>query len=243
MISVMVITIDRFEISSKVIPDNLTGYHPNAIDLLWADNGSKDHRIIAHMQSMKPAYSRINRGNEGCAKAFNQLFLRSRGEYLCLMGNDIAMPVGWVESAIQHLDNMPNAGFVGFSWGIEIPPVSKKFGIEAHWLTPQLNRVFGTMVFKRRLVEELGFFSEEYGPYGLEDSDLSERANIAGFNSCYVKDMSSQHLVHDVGEQTEYRKMKDASLSSNLTIFSRRVEEFKTGFIKEELPPRRDPIG
>lgn len=183
--------------------------------------------------------------NEGVGKAFNQLFLRSTGKFCAIMGNDITMPAGWLNAAISMLTWIPQPGLIGFDWGHgSVPPISKRFNIDAHWLTPQLNRIFGTWVFRRSLVEQMGLFHEGYGPYGIEDSDVNERVNRAGFQSCYVPNMKSNHLVSDVGSLTAYRKMKDESLSRNCTIFCERVKAWDKGELSliEPLPSMRDQI-
>lgn len=245
--SFLMLTIDRYDITSKVWDHNIksavTGLPEDIhIESLVCDNGSKDRRIVNFFDG-KADHHRVNARNEGCSKAFNQLFLRSKGDYICLLGNDIEMPNGWLAEAIKYIEGVPNCGIVGFDWGHGgVPPVSMKFGSLAHWLTPQLNRVFGAWVFHRRIVDEIGFFHEGFGPYGLEDSDFNERVNLAGFNSLYHPTLKSKHLVSDVGENSEYRKMKDNSMGHNLTIFMNRADKFHDTGVREPLPALRDPL-
>lgn len=251
-ISFLMLTIDRFDITKSTWEHNLKTAKMGqpagskwVFEYLVCDNGSKDARIVEYFKAQNISYHRINKRNEGVGHSFNQLFLRSCGRYIALLGNDIAMPAGWLAEAISYLSLIDRPGIVGYNWGHSgVPPLTTRQGIEAHWLNEKLNRVFGSMIFKRDLVEELGLFYEGYGPYGIEDSDLNERVNRAKFNSCYIPNMRSKHLVHDVGQHTEYRKMKDESLSKNLTIFTERVNAWEQGALplKCELPPWRDPL-
>lgn len=249
-ISLMMLTIDRFEVTvqtfRQVMEAARVNLHPTAqLELLVCDNGSLDKRLVSFFANQGCHYQRINMRNEGVGKAFNQLFLRSTGKFCAFIGNDIEMPAGWLNAAIQMLTWVPKPGLIGFDWGHgHTPPMSKKFNIDAHWLTPTLNRVFGNWVFRRELVEDMGLFHEGYGPYGIEDSDVNERANRLGYNSCYLPNMRSRHVVWDNGQQTEYRKMKDKSLSDNCTIFGERLKAWDAGTLplREPLPPMRDVL-
>lgn len=250
-VSVMMLTIDRFDVTSKCFEENIKRARqgcPDAwFEFLVCDNGSKDRRIVNYFYDLgngQQGYHRINSRNEGVGKAFNQLYLRSQGDILVFMGNDILMPAMWLEQALHYLRVVPNPGIVGFNWGHSgIPPTTSKFGIEAPWLNAQLNRVFGTWVMKRELVEKLGLFHEGYDVYGIEDSDFNERVNRSEHNSLYVPNLLSSHLVNDVGEDSEYRRTKDASLSKNLGIFCERVKAFDSGAtLVEPLPTMRDPL-
>lgn len=245
--SLLMITLDRFEITPKVWKTNVenVGIMDGLnTEYLICDNGSNDQRIVEHFSRWPLAYHRKNLVNEGVGRAFNQLFLRSKGDYIAILGNDIEMEPYWLTTAIEWLDKVPNSGLAGFNWGHgHVPPLTEKFGVKAHWLNAKLNRIFGAWVFRRKLVEDLGLFYEGYGKYGIEDSDVNERVNRAGYNSFYIPDMKSKHLVNDVGQRSEYRKMKDESLSNNLTIFSQRVAGFDKGeTLKCELPPMRDNL-
>lgn len=189
-------------------------------------------------------YFRENQANEGVGKAFNQLYLRSTGDLIVLMGNDILMPPGWLAEMVKYATQVPRSGLIGVDWGHGgVPPISAQFGINAHWLNGKYDRVFGTTMVRRQVIEQVGLFYEGYGPYGLEDSDLNERVNRAAFNSCYVPNIHfrSQHLDHDVGSNTEYRRMKDKSLADNLAIFHERVAQFDKGNLSTPLPPLRSP--
>jgi glycosyltransferase involved in cell wall biosynthesis len=245
----MMLTIDRFNITPQVWEENIKNAKiglPEGIELelLVADNGSKDQRIKDYFLNQKLHYFRNNMKNEGVGHAFNQLYLRSTGQYLAFLGNDIKMPAGWLAKAIEYHQKVPKAGILGWSWGhFGIPPMTEKHGVLAHHLSAPLNRVFGAWFMARSLVEELGLFDERFDKYGMEDSSMNEKVNRAGYNSFYLPHTKSSHLVHDVGEKSEYRKMKDDSLSKNLQIFLDIVKEWDNGApLKTPLPEPKEPL-
>jgi GT2 family glycosyltransferase len=242
------LTIDRFEMTSQTMEHNLKNAGKlHTLEVLIADNGSKDRRIVNHFACHpQVTYHRVNSKNEGCGKAFNQLFLRSKGEYICLLGNDIEMPPGWCDEMVKYAHGVPNSGIIGMDWGHSgLPPMDLKFGIHGHWLTKQLNRVFGAWVLRREVIDKVGFFPDHYDVYGLEDSSFNERVNRSGFNSVYVPNthFKSSHLAPDVGENSEYRKMKDASMGRNLAFLHDDVYQWDRGKpLYEPLPQMRDPL-
>jgi GT2 family glycosyltransferase len=249
LVSLFVLTIDRYELTKATLETNLRHAMCHApMEILVADNGSKDYRIVNYFNKHPLiSYHRVNEVNEGVGKAFNQLYLRSKGEYLCFLGNDLELPPRWLREMMDYCNAVENCGVVGMDWGHgSMPPLSSKDGKIAHWLTPQLNRIFGVWFLKRSLVEKLGLFSEEFGPYGLEDSDFNERVNRSGFNSLYVPNTHFKCLHNGVGNHDtgEYRKMKDESMGRNLQIYLKRVAEYDNGApLFAELPESRLPLG
>ena len=242
VISYHLLTIDRFETTKEVLETNLRRTKV-PLELLICDNGSKDPRIIEYLKSLKPAYLRLNSRNEGISHAQNQLIIRGIGKYIFTAGNDIIMEHNWAEEMIELAEKIPNCGLIGAECGIgQSQPITKKFGIEARWLTPQMDRIFGAWLFKRKLVDEIGWAHEMFDVYGLEDSDINARVNIAGFNSCYHPTQKSQHVIWDWGENTEYRKMKDVSMQKNAAIFGERNNRWHEIGVREPLPPLRDPL-
>lgn len=245
-VSLLMLTLDRFALTRDTLTNNIRNAENFCeMELLVADNGSKDREIAMWIAGHPlTKYHRRNRTNEGVAKAFNQLYLRATGDFICLLGNDLALPKGWLREMIGYAQGVPNSGIIGMDWGHgSLPPQTFQHGSHAHWLTPQLNRVFGVWVMRRAVIETLGFFHEGFDVYGIEDSDFSERVNRAGFNSCYVpsKNFKCDHLGVQAHDEGEYRKMKDASLQKNLGIFLDRMSKFTLNGLIEPLPEMRDP--
>ena len=126
------ITWERFEVTRRTLETNLSRMtlFNNNFETLICDQGSKDERIIKYIAERSPRYHRKNTMNEGVAHAFNQLFLRSQGEFICMMGNDIILPENWDKIAIEYINKVPNTGLVGFDWGHGgMPQITKKHSV------------------------------------------------------------------------------------------------------------------
>jgi glycosyltransferase involved in cell wall biosynthesis len=248
-VSFMMITIDRFNVTPHVWKENIKNAKvdlPSDVELefLVCDNGSLDKRIKEYFLKEDLHYFRNNAKNEGVGHAFNQLYLRSTGDFIAILGNDIKMPPGWLAKCLDFYKRVPKAGLIGHNWGHSgVPELTVQHGVGAHYLTPHLNRVFGAWFLSKALIEDLGLFDERFGLYGLEDSAMNEKVNRAGYNSFYLPFTRSSHLISDVGENSHYRKMKDRSLAENLQIFLNIVAEWDAGApLKTPLPEMRDPL-
>lgn len=241
MISILMLSWNRLSTLKSTLRHNLAEC-AHLYELLICDQGS-DKEVIDELVSSNPDHLRLNKTNEGIAKSFNQLYLRSKGEFIALMSNDILWPDMWGYQTVNCLKCVPNSGLASINWGHHgTPPLSIKFGIEAHWLTKDLNRCFGPTIFRREVVNQIGLFHEGFGNYGIEDSDFNERVTRAGFNSFYIPGLYAHHLgvgEHDTGV---YREEKSRVLLENSKIFDERVSRFDIDGIREPLPEMRPPL-
>lgn len=243
-VSFLMLNIDRYEVMKDTITKNIERVGVDVeIELLFCDNGSTDKRAIEFLDSMNPKYFRKNSSNEGVARAMNQLYLRSTGDLIVLLGNDILLPQGWLKSAMAYAHATPKCGIIGIDWGHgQLPPCTEKFSLNAHWVTPEKNKVFGVWILQRKLIEQIGFFADDFLQYGLEDTNFNERVNRAGFYSFYLPDMKSEHLCNDAGQSSEYRKMKDYYMDKNYYIQLEKMKRIESGDFIEPLPQARDAI-
>lgn len=236
-LSICAITLDRFEISSEIIPDTLKKCGVGDVELLVCDNGSQDKRIIESISKIPLlSYHRLNSQNEGVGRAFNQLMLRAKGEYIALIGNDIIMQTAWANDAIRCLERVSNSGIAAIHCVEQLPPITIH-GVH------ESDKVFGPWIFHRSLIEKIGMFHEGYFPYGLEDTDFNLRSHFSGFVNFYVPNQKAKHVGHDVDEKSEYREMKNKSLEDNYQLLLARTEKIVSKeLLVEPLPPMRDPL-
>lgn len=154
----------------------------------------------------------------GIAAALNEGIDKTRDyDAVAFCGNDIQMPDNWLLIAVEHIQAIPETGMCGIYCVENLPKTEVINGIEVHptWAT------FGNVIIPRKAIDSVGYFNEAYDPYGMQDSDYGLRLTQLGFKSYYIKGLQSSHLGHDVGEQTEYRKMKDEGLNKAGEIWSR----------------------
>ena len=134
---------------------------------------------------------------EGIANAMNEAIdIAGVDGYdaIAYLANDIVEPQDWLPKKVEALQTYLNAGIVASSLDRVRRGVNSEH-IISNWL------------LSMKVVEQIGIFNESMFPYGPIDLDYCERANLAGFNTYYVKDCLAEHLGgHASGEEYGYNK-------------------------------------
>lgn len=123
--------------------------------------------------------------------------------------NDICMPDNWLVKMIDTSRAIPNTGMCGIHCvegkGDLITINDKKI--------MQSYTAFGNVLIPRKAIDTIGYFNTDYDPYGMQDADYAHRLLNTGFINYYLADESANHIGNDIGNGTEYRKMKDDGLA------------------------------
>lgn len=216
--SILVLSWDRPNELKRMFENNIAPIASQRnIEVLVCDQGSNPVEPIREFLGSLPyvSYVRYNPSNEGVARSLNQLLLRSTGDAIAIMGNDILLPNDWWRDAERAFFNVPKCGIVGWACAMAPTlPAQDYDGLRAHPVKKD-EAVFGDWCFTRELLNDVGAICEHYHPYGLEDSDYNFRVNLAGYNSAYIADKVAGHVCNDVGQKTKYREMKNFSLETN----------------------------
>lgn len=147
---------------------------------------------------------------EGISAAINTGIQASRNyDAVVTMANDILMPDNWLKAMVEHAQAIPHTGMAGIHCveGVGTPTeINGK-------LVNVSPTAFGNVLIPMQAINTIGFFNVDFDPYGMQDADYAYRLNCSGFVNYYIPNYQSQHIGHDVGQNTDYRKMKDEGLS------------------------------
>ena len=207
-IAVILLSLNRNDLTKRVIDQNFKNSGYNA-DCFLVDNGS-DH---VPYQLYDWGYD-LSKEKRGIAAGFNAgLRMTENYDAVCLLANDILLPQDWLSKWVMFSQRVSKTGIIGIHCVEELPPLID--GIH------KTHVPFGNNFITRELIDTIGGYNEEYDPYGMQDRDYAERAIIAGFTNYYLPDLKSEHIGHDVGNGTEYRAMKDASLQKAQAVWEK----------------------
>ena len=223
-VNVLLLTIDRFELTEEYVGSALRrAGHP--FSLCCTDNGSVDRRVVDLVASWNPIIHNLNEGNQGTAHSLNRMIRQCPADAYVFIGNDIEMPNNWLGQLVKYATAIPDSGVIGIDWrGINYD----KEMVNGLTIKKTTN-TFGTMFVTQATRDKVGEFCEDYGPYGLWDSDYSLRCTAAGLRNYYVDEMMTYHKGHDVGHESDYRKMKDQSLHAAQPKFSENRQKYEQG--------------
>lgn len=223
-VTILLLCIDRYNLTKKYIGDamNNAGY---PFELAISDNGSVDPNIFEWCEQQQPKVYFKNGYNYGTAQSLNRMIEANPSDYYAFLGNDIELPKDWLKKFVEHAEAIPNHGVIGIDWRGLTYPAKELNGLTVSSTT----NVFGDMFISQSLRNKIGKFNEEYGVYGIWDSDYSLRATAAGRENFYLPNLRSTHFGDDVGSNTAYRKMKDESLKIAATKLGANRIKYENG--------------
>ena len=207
-IAVLLLTQNRNDLTQRIIDQNFfnSGYDA---DCYLIDNGSEQ----VNFKYPFTGYD-LSKTKRGIGAGVNA-GLRITQDYdgVCLLANDILLPQNWLSNWVMFAKRVSKTGIIGIHCVEELPPLVD--GVH------KTHTPFGDNFITRELIDAIGGYNEAYDPYGMQDRDFAERATIAGFTNYYLPDLKSEHIGHDVGNGTEYRAMKDASLQRAQSVWEK----------------------
>lgn len=207
-IAVILLTQNREDLTQRIIDQNFynSGYDA---DCYLIDNGSEQVNLKYPFKGYD-----LSKTKRGIGAGVNAA-LRITRQYdaVCLLANDILLPQNWLSNWVMFSKRVSKTGIIGIHCVEELPPLQD--GIH------KTHTPFGDNFITRELIDAIGGYNEAYDPYGMQDRDYAERATIAGFTNYYLPDLKSEHIGHDVGNGTEYRAMKDASLQRAQSVWEK----------------------
>lgn len=218
-VNITMVTHNRLELT-RICMDSLLGSLRPGITLTIVDNGSTDgtpaylDEMAARIPGMK--LFKLSR-NMGVAIAANLGWAETDADYYLKLDNDIEIRKPWWLDRLLELAADPEVGLVAYrycDWHTKEPHVlaSGKTLMRAAACNG------GCLVVPRRVHERCGFWNEDFGRYGFEDLDYSNRAVLAGYIVGYLDDdAATAHLGHEKYVDTEREQVKLTSRSSALT--------------------------
>jgi len=216
MVSYLMTTINRLDVTPEVTAKNILNANYPISEILITDNGSSQKDMIVWGMKAADIFTH-NETNIGNPQSFNRMLQRCQGDYIVIAGNDIQLPKDWLKKAVE-LAKDPKVGLVGFDWRDE----PRKETYKTMKLTQGCP--FGTWVFHRRLLDDVGYFNE-WSKYGLWDSAYALRCKAKGLLNGYVLNAPSKHVGADVGENSDYRRMKNEEMNKAKPHYSKLIKE------------------
>jgi GT2 family glycosyltransferase len=208
-VAILLLTQNRHDLTQRVINQNFYNSGYNA-DCFLIDNGSDTHENFNYPFA---GYD-LSKEKRGIAAGVNAgLKITQDYDAVCLLANDILLPENWLARFVLFAQRIEKTGIIGIHCVEALPPIVD--GVH------KTHTPFGDNFITRELIDTIGGYNTEYDPYGMQDADYGERATITGFTNYYLPDMRSEHIGHDVGNGTDYRRMKDESLARAQSVWDK----------------------
>ncbi len=175
-------------------------------EIILVDNASSD-RSIEIVKKKYPSVIIIqNKDNLGFAVGNNIGFKYSTGKYIAMINNDTELHPQWTEKLVEFMENHENvAGASGKTYSLTerekliwtTPKIDHRSG-KAIWVKSEVSSrpvdyLLGHgVIFRRSVIEKIGFLDEEYWAY-YEETDLCARIIRSGFKLFYIPEAIIWH--------------------------------------------------
>ncbi|MHB9154145.1 MAG: glycosyltransferase family 2 protein [Endomicrobiales bacterium] len=218
---------------------NILRYTRFPYELILIDNGSRDNTPgfldgLALKLKRRPApflrrFCRVlNKENRGVAAALNQGIRRSKGKYLCYLNSDTLVTSGWLEGLARHAGRSRKTGIVGCCSSFtrngtdlaslprrelnrEIQNVAAFLSLKRRGEYEKARYIHGFCMFiKREVVDDAGYFDEEFHPCCGDDFDYSIRARKAGYRLVIARDVLVYHFMGTSSRSRQFSKTHGA---------------------------------
>lgn len=232
MISIIIPLLNNLEFTKAVI-DSIEKYTPEEHEIIFVDNGSQDGTGQHLKFHMKPHWKLIeNQTNEGFPRACNQGMMLAEGEYILLLNNDTIVSPEWLTGLLECVNSAQDIGIVGprsnCVSGAQLVTEGKYDDADSYiefakafrkslkgMYLPRWRIVGFCFMFKRELMEKIGYFDERFTPGNFEDDDYCIRAMEAGYRNMICSDV----FIHHHGTKSHNQETFQALLDTNQKKF------------------------
>jgi GT2 family glycosyltransferase len=174
-------------------------------EIIVVDNGSQDGTIeYCYRERLKLVSMPMNRG---FPVACNYGLHIATGNALMLLNNDTVVTPNWLDNLLRCLYSSEDIGMVGpvtnYASGKQqiqepftnIADMVVKYNKPDPTLWQETARLVGIcLLFKREMLDKVGFMDERFSPGHFEDDDLCYRARLAGYRLLITGDCFIYHL-------------------------------------------------
>lgn len=185
------------------------------LEIIVVDNDSKSEESLivtnwldAHT-THKIKYIK-NFDNLGFAAGNNVGLSEATGDYLVILNNDTEVSPGWIWRSLKHFYRNPNLGILGPStnncgnegrvklrgnpndWLSEVVP---RFNFRVPYLLEVNTAAFFCVFIARKVYEEVGMISTDYGRGYFEDDDYCRRVQSLGYQIGIARDVFVHHKM------------------------------------------------
>jgi glycosyltransferase involved in cell wall biosynthesis len=193
-ISIVILSYNRLN-DTKQCLEHVRNNTTKNYEIIVVDNGS-DKETVDWLKSQDDIRLILNKENKGIPIGRNQGMRVAKGQYICLLDNDMFVGPDWDNIFCGNLENRYRAGIVGINGNnvlnynpliFEKPPQEEVVECD---VVPG-----GFVLFKRELLQRVGYLDEDMPneKFWHEDLGFCKRIREAGLKVYTIKNVPHQH--------------------------------------------------
>lgn len=172
-------------------------------EVILADSASTDGTVQVASRYPVRVVQLASAGDRSCGAGPQLGYQHSRGEYVYIMDGDMKMVPGFLEHALAFLAQHPEiAGVAGRVVELNTESLEyrergeRSLRAEAHRNPGPVDRLDGGGLYRRRAIEEAGYFSDR-NLHSYEEFDLAVRLRSLGWKLWRLPFDAVTHFGHD----------------------------------------------
>lgn len=195
--------------------DSLQKQSYSTFEIIFIDNASTDKSVKIVQNNYPYVHLILSKSNLGFAGGNNLGYKYAKGEYILLLNTDTWVEADFLSRFIMAFDQIPNLGSVQSKLVLMNSP-SKLDVVGSYWTSSTFLYHFGgekdatlalynkampffsnkgaSMLLKKSILDELGFFDEDFWCY-YEETDLCHRLWVAGYETWYYPYPVAHHAM------------------------------------------------
>lgn len=174
-VSLVILTWNRWPSVYRSLSHNIANAGYPIDELVHVDNGSQTELVLEMQTIFKPHVQILHEKNHGVAAGYNRGLALASGSHVVITGCDRVMPKNWLKKFVDAFERIPETGCI--SLYTKLHP--ERYRGEARyvngvWIRPAIP--VEARMHSKNFLFATGFFREDFGTYGYEDSEWSDRA-------------------------------------------------------------------
>ena len=202
-VSIIIKALNEQDNIAAAIESSLVALTDVGGEVILADSASTDATVERAQRYPVRIVQLASAADRSCGAGPQLGYQHSRGEYIYILDGDMKMVPGFLEQALSFLAQHPEVGGVA-GRVVELNNESLEYRergersqrAEKHRTPGQVDRLDGGGLYRRRAVEEAGYFSDR-NLHSYEEFDLATRLRAAGWKLWRLPLDATTHYGHD----------------------------------------------
>lgn len=174
-VSLVILTWNRKASVERSLSANLNNAGYPVREIIHVDNGSEDGYTDWFKKTFKPKVQVCHDTNLGVATGYNRGLVLATSSHIVITGCDRVMPDNWLHTFADAIKSVPNTGVISC---YTAPHTERYRGEEVQIGGYHIRRSIPVeaRIHSRSFLHLTGYWREDFGIYGYEDSEWSDRA-------------------------------------------------------------------
>lgn len=197
--SLVILTWNRKPSVEKSLNANIASAGYPLHEIVHVDNGSEPGFCEWFKNTFKPSVQVIHDKNLGVAVGYNRGLLLATGTHQVITGCDRIMPKNWLKTWVECFQKIRHTGVISCYTGPH--PERMRAGpqhINGIWVQQAL--ATEARMHSRKFLFDTGYWREDFGTYGYEDSEWANRAARVAKEQDLIN-----YIVSGMGEAVQLR--------------------------------------